>query len=56
MAHKLSLLLASAVLMVAGLGCTIDDGWLAGVEDGIAGAVAALITAPVDAWIAATFP
>lgn len=43
-------------MALAGQGaCTMEDGWKAGLEDGISGAVAALIQAPVDQAIRNSF-
>jgi hypothetical protein len=55
MARKgiIAAVLVSLALLV---GCTGEDGAAKGVTDGVAAAVSSLIKAPVEAWIAATFP
>ena len=52
---SLALLVMVAVLF-GSVACTADEGWQKGLQDGVAGAVSALISIPVENWVEATFP
>jgi len=54
---KASLALWMMVAVLFGsVACTADEGWQKGLQDGVAGAVTALITTPVQNWVKAIFP
>ena len=43
-------------VMFGSVACTADEGWQKGLQDGVAAAVSALISIPVENWVEATFP
>jgi len=43
-------------VMFGSVACTADQGWQKGVQDGVAAAVSALISIPVENWVNNTFP
>ena len=54
---KTSLALWMMVAVLFGsVSCTADEGWQKGLQDGVAGAVTALITIPVENWVKTAFP
>jgi len=53
--RSLALLMMVAV-MFGSVACTADQGWQKGVQDGVAAAVSALISIPVENWVNNTVP
>jgi hypothetical protein len=49
-------LLVMAAVWFGSVACTADEGWQKGLQDGVAAAVSALISTPVQNWVKNTFP
>ncbi len=44
-------LLVMVAVTLGSVGCTADEGFQKGVQDGVAGAITAIIKTPVEAWV-----
>ena len=54
---KISLaLLVTVAVMFGSVGCTADEGWQKGLQDGVAAAVTAVISTPIQNWVKTVFP
>ena len=48
--------LMMVAVMFGSAGCAADEGWQKGLQDGVAAAVTAVISTPIQNWVKTVFP